>query len=71
MIENHHAVGFFAGRVYRVVDVDLAMRVFADAMRVAVFDIGRQRTPIVRDFVFDRLLRLPVSWNPIYCRLPE
>ena len=51
LIENHDAVGAGAVFIHRVVNVDVALGVLADAVRIAVLDIGRQFTPIVDAFV--------------------
>ncbi len=51
VIEDHHAVGLFARRVDGVMNVDMPVRIFADAVRVAVLDVGRKLAPIMGDFV--------------------
>lgn len=51
VIEYHHRVGFFAGGVNRMVNVDPAMRIFANAVRVPVLNIGGQSAPIVRHLI--------------------
>jgi len=38
--------------MHRVVDVDVALCVLANAVRVAVFDVRRQFAPVVDAFVF-------------------
>ena len=40
LVEHHHGVGALAGRVHGVVDVDVALRVFDDAMGIAVLDVA-------------------------------
>src|ERR1700691_1209166 len=52
MVEYHHRIVALAGIVDRVVYVDVRLRILADAVRIAVFDVGRQFAPIVRAFVF-------------------
>ena len=44
-VEHHHGVVAFAGVVDGVVDVNVPLRILADAVGVAVFDIGRQIRP--------------------------
>src|SRR6185437_6018900 len=51
VIEDHHAVRLFAGGIDGVVDINTAVRVLADAMRVAVFDVRGEIAPIVGDFI--------------------
>src|SRR5207302_8619119 len=50
-VKNNNRVRRFAGGMNRVMNVDMALRVFADAVRVPVSDIGRQRAPIVERLV--------------------
>lgn len=52
MIEYDHAVAAFARGIHRVVNINIGVRIFADAVSVAVFDIGGKLAPIVGDFVF-------------------
>jgi len=42
-------------------DVDVAVRIFTDAMRVAVFDVARQLAPVVNAFVF--VLAIAQDWG--------
>ena len=51
VIEDHHAVRLLACGVDSVVNVDVSLRVFADAMRVAILDVSGKFSPIVRDLV--------------------
>ena len=50
-IEDHHSVMRLAGRVDGVVNIDVPLRIDTDAVGVAVLDVGRERAPIMRDFV--------------------
>ena len=51
MIEDDHAVRFLAGGIYGVVNVNVSLRVFANAMRVPVLNIGGELAPVMRDLV--------------------
>ena len=50
-IEHDDRVAALAGRVHRVMDVDVALRVLDDVVRVAPLDVGRQLAPVVNRFV--------------------
>src|SRR5580704_7671236 len=50
-IEYNHAVWFFAGRINGMVDVYVTLRVFANAMCVAVLNIGWKLAPVMCDLV--------------------
>src|ERR1700677_2503959 len=51
IVENHDAIGALAVFVNRVMDVNVPLSILADAVGVAVFDIGRQLAPIMNAFV--------------------
>src|SRR5882672_10101273 len=51
-IENDHGVVAQAVLVHRVVNIDEALRVFADTVGVAISDLRRQFTPVVDHFVY-------------------
>jgi len=50
-IENDHGVVARAVHVHRVVNIDEALRIFADTVGVAISDLRRQFTPVVDHFV--------------------
>ena len=52
VIEDDHAVGLFAGSIYGVVDVNVAVGIFANAVGVAVGNADGKFAPIVCDLVF-------------------
>src|SRR6185503_17694007 len=47
VVENHHAVGPFTGRVHGVMDIDMPVRILADSMRVAVLNVGGEFAPVM------------------------
>ena len=51
VVEDHHGVQAFAGGIHGVMNVDVALRILADAVGIAVFDGARQLAPIVNGFV--------------------
>ena len=51
-IEDHHGVQALAGGVHRVMDVDVALGILADAVSIAVLDGARQLAPVVNGLVF-------------------
>src|SRR5437764_1476491 len=51
-IEHDDGVIALARRADGVMDIDVPMRIFADTMRVAIFDVRRQLAPVVNAFVF-------------------
>ena len=51
LIENHDRVLALAGRVDRVMDVNVALRILADSMSVAVANGAREFAPVVESFV--------------------
>ena len=50
-VEDHHGVVAFARGIHGVVDINVALRILAHAMRVAVFDRGGQFAPVVSNLV--------------------
>jgi hypothetical protein len=51
VIEDHHAVRLLARSVDSVVNVNVPLRVFANAMRIAILNVGGEFSPVVRDLV--------------------
>src|SRR5206468_6624495 len=50
-IEDHHGVVRFTSGIHGVVNVDVAVSVLADAVGIAVLDVGGQHAPVVDGFV--------------------
>src|SRR5271155_655829 len=64
VVEHHHTVRLLARRINGVMYINVTLRVFTDAMRVAVLNINRKLAPIVSDLVgmFSRAQnRLPAA----------
>src|SRR5262245_26676695 len=51
IVEDDHCIGALAAGMYCLMNVDVALRILNDAVGIAVFDVGRQITPIVNGFV--------------------
>jgi len=62
-VENNHGIARLAACIHRVMNVNAALGIFDNAVRIAVLDVGGQFAPIVGDFIGmitsaeDRLLR--------------
>src|ERR1700739_2081946 len=71
VIEDHHAVWFLTGGIYRVMDVNVPLRVFADSMSIAILNVSRKFAPVVRDLIC--MLSGTKDWFPAagFIRSPE
>ena len=61
VIEDHHRVLALAGGMHGVMDIDIALGIFADAMRVAVLDGAWQLAPVMNGLVL--MTVLPEDWR--------
>src|SRR5690242_20759260 len=51
LVKNHNCVGRFARGMNRVMNIDMTLRVFTDAVRVPVAYIGGKPAPVMERFI--------------------